>query len=52
MTTALSMDSPAATVRLAVAAVYLSAFVQGLTLVSFPASSAVLRAMHGFSDAQ
>ena len=25
---------------------------QGLTLVSFPASSAVLRQMHGFTDAQ
>ncbi len=36
----------------AIAVIYLSAFVQGLTLVSFPASSGVLRAMHGFSDAQ
>lgn len=37
---------------LAVLAVYLIAFLQGLTLVSFPASSAVLRHMHGFTDAQ
>ncbi len=36
----------------AVLAVYLIAFLQGLTLVSFPASSAVLKQMHGFSDAQ
>lgn len=36
----------------AVLAVYLIAFLQGLTLVSFPASSAVLRQMHGFTDAQ
>lgn len=33
-------------------AVYLIAFLQGLTLVSFPASSAVLKQMHGFTDAQ
>ena len=32
--------------------VYLIAFLQGLTLVSFPASSAVLKQMHGFTDAQ
>lgn len=32
--------------------VYLSGFLQGLTLVSFPASSTVLRQMHGLSDAQ
>lgn len=31
---------------------YLSGMLQGLTLVSFPASSAVLKSMHGFSDAQ
>ena len=31
---------------------YLIAFLQGLTLVSFPASSAVLKQMHGFTDAQ
>lgn len=36
----------------AVLAVYLSAFLQGLTLVSFPASSTVLRHMHQLSDAQ
>jgi fucose permease len=36
----------------AVVSVYLIAFLQGLTLVSFPASSAVLKQMHGFSDAQ
>ena len=36
----------------AVLTVYLIAFLQGLTLVSFPASSAVLRQMHGFTDAQ
>jgi len=36
----------------AVLVVYLIAFLQGLTLVSFPASSAVLRQMHGFTDAQ
>jgi fucose permease len=35
-----------------VLAVYLIAFLQGLTLVSFPASSAVLKQMHGFTDAQ
>ncbi|MGH8672342.1 MAG: MFS transporter [Burkholderiales bacterium] len=33
-------------------AVYLAGLLQGLTLVSFPASSAVLRQTHGFSDAQ
>ena len=37
---------------LAVAVVYLSAFLQGLTVVSFPASSAILKQMHGFTDAQ
>lgn len=36
----------------AVATVYLIGFLQGLVLVSFPASSAVLKQMHGFSDAQ
>ena len=34
------------------APVYLAALFQGLTLVSFPASSDVLRQAHGFSDAQ
>lgn len=38
--------------RLAVATVYLVGFLQGLTLVSFPASSAILKQMHGFTDAQ
>jgi fucose permease len=38
--------------RGAVPALYLSGMLQGLTLVSFPASSAMLKAMHGFSDAQ
>lgn len=33
-------------------ALYGAALLQGLTLVSFPASSAVLRHMHGFSEAQ
>jgi fucose permease len=32
--------------------VYTAALLQGLTLVSFPASSAVLKQMHGFTDAQ
>ena len=36
----------------AVLVVCLIAFLQGLTLVSFPASSAVLKQMHGFTDAQ
>jgi predicted MFS family arabinose efflux permease len=35
-----------------IATVYLSGFLQGLTLVSFPASSTVLIQMHGFSAAQ
>jgi Fucose permease len=35
-----------------IAAVYGAGLLQGLTLVSFPASSAVLRAAHGFTDAQ
>ncbi len=38
--------------RSAAATVYAGAFVQGLTLVSFPASSAILKHTHGFSDAQ
>ena len=37
---------------MALVTVYLIAFLQGLTLVSFPASSAVLKQMHGFTDAQ
>ncbi len=35
-----------------VASVYLSGFLQGLVLVSFPASSTALKDMHGFTDAQ
>lgn len=46
------MVKPISPNRLAVLAVYLIAFLQGLTLVSFPASSAVLKQMHGFTDAQ
>lgn len=36
----------------AIFTVYVGAFLQGFTLVSFPASSTVLVAAHGFSDAQ
>jgi predicted MFS family arabinose efflux permease len=50
------MTEQGTTVRTAtgllVAGVYLNGFLQGLILVSFPASSTVLKAMHGFSDAQ
>jgi MFS family permease len=46
------MNKLAATHWPAVLTVYLIAFLQGLTLVSFPASSAVLKQMHGFTDAQ
>ncbi len=46
------MVKPTPTNGPAVLAVYLIAFLQGLTLVSFPASSAVLKQMHGFTDAQ
>ncbi|MGR9107199.1 MAG: MFS transporter [Gammaproteobacteria bacterium] len=45
-----SIQSPARAVP--VAALYLSGMLQGLTLVSFPASSVVLKQMHDFSDAQ
>jgi fucose permease len=44
-------SAPAARI-LPVTALYLSGMLQGLTLVSFPASSALLKQMHGFSDAQ
>lgn len=44
--------TPSKTMPLLVASVYLSGFLQGLTLVSFPASSSVLKTMHGFTDAQ
>jgi len=37
---------------LAVATLYLSGMLQGLTLVSFPASSALLKQVHHFTDAQ
>jgi predicted MFS family arabinose efflux permease len=40
------------TPALAVGIVYSAGLLQGLTLVSFPASSAVLKQMHGFTDAQ
>jgi len=50
------MDSRIAIQRttpwLAIGSLYLAGMLQGLTLVSFPASSAVLKQMHGFSDAQ
>lgn len=35
-----------------IAILYLAGLAQGLALVSFPASSAVLKQMHGFSDTQ
>ena len=35
-----------------IATLYLAGMLQGLTLVSFPASSAVLKQLHGFTDAQ
>jgi fucose permease len=37
---------------LSIGSLYIAGMLQGLTLVSFPASSAVLKQMHGFSDAQ
>jgi len=37
---------------LAIASVYLGAMLQGFALVSFPSSSAALRALHGLTDAQ
>jgi fucose permease len=40
------------TFALSVGIVYSAGLLQGLTLVSFPASSAVLKQMHGFTDAQ
>jgi len=39
-------------VKLAIAAVYATAFIQGLAMVSFPASAALLKEVKGFSDAQ
>lgn len=49
-----TLAAPAATSSpwAAALAVYGGGFVIGLTLVSFPASSAYLRQLHGFSDAQ
>jgi fucose permease len=47
--TSLPSNAPRVT---GVATVYLAGFLQGLTLVSFPASSTVLIQMHGFSAAQ
>ncbi len=38
--------------RMAAATAYAGALVQGLTLVSFPASSAILKDTHDFSDAE
>ncbi len=46
------MVKPVSPKNPAVLAVYLIAFLQGLTLVSFPASSTLLKQMHGFTDAQ
>jgi fucose permease len=47
-------STPAVTQRSVVGplAVYGAALLQGITLVSFPASSAILKQMHGFNDAQ
>jgi len=45
-------DTQGTTSWLAVGSLYLAGMLQGLTLVSFPASSGVLKQMHGFSDAQ
>lgn len=45
-----SVRTPAGT--LPVTTLYLSGMLQGLTLVSFPASSVLLKQMHGFTDAQ
>jgi predicted MFS family arabinose efflux permease len=47
----LPSNAPATTVA-GVVTVYLAGFLQGLTLVSFPASSTVLIQMHGFTGAQ
>ena len=46
------IEARRATPWLAIGSLYLAGMLQGLTLVSFPASSAVLKQMHGFSDAQ
>ena len=46
------IESQHTTPWLAVGSLYIAGTLQGLTLVSFPASSAVLKQMHGFSDAE
>jgi fucose permease len=46
------IEARRATPWLPIGSLYLAGMLQGLTLVSFPASSAVLKQMHGFSDAQ
>jgi fucose permease len=46
------IEARRATPWLSIGSLYLAGMLQGLTLVSFPASSAVLKQMHGFSDAQ
>jgi fucose permease len=38
--------------RRAIGLVYFAGFLQGITLVSFPASGSVFKQLHGFSDAQ
>ena len=43
---------PLARSRAALAAVYGAAVLVGVAMVSFPASSAILKRLHGFSDAQ
>ena len=52
MTTSSTTTSTASTAWLSVGALYLSALLQGLAMVSFPASSAVLTGPLGLSDAQ
>jgi len=46
------IESQHTTPWLAVGSLYVAGMLQGLTLVSFPASSAVLKQMHGISDAE
>jgi fucose permease len=45
-------DTHLSTSRLTVAVVYATAMLQGLTMVSFPASSTLLKELKGFTDAQ
>ena len=47
-----ALREPALSRFAAATAVYGGGFIIGATLVSFPASSAFLRATHGFTDAQ